>query len=207
MTTPLEVDHFIYATPDVDRTVAELGERLGLGFLVGGKHPAWGTRNAILPLGNRCYFEVIGPDEASADVPGGRIFGLDALTRPRLIWWAVRPVLMALTCNELKAAGFIPGQVTQGSRERPDGSRISWRLTDPRVVLCDGILPMVIDWEGGDHPGAASTGVTLGGFELHHPDGVALSARFGRLGLPEVRPAGEAAIVVHLESRHGRVTV
>lgn len=204
---PLEIDHFIYATPDVDATARELGERLGVEFRPGGRHPQWGTRNAILPLGGRLYFEVIGPDESASEVPGGRILGLDALASPRMMWWAVRPFLMPLTCGEFETAGFIPGDVLPGRRERPDGSVLTWQLTDPRVRLLDGVLPMVIDWEEGEHPGEDDSGVTLGGFELRHPDHARLAPVFETLGLPVVRAGDVPGIVVHLDSPAGRVTL
>ena len=207
MTVPLDVDHFIYATPDADGTAADLGARLGVELRRGGSHPGWGTRNHVLPLGDDLYLEVIGPDEEQADTPGGRILGIDALEGPRMVWWAVRPFLMPLTCGEFETAGFIPGEVITGRRDRPDGSRLEWQLTDPRVVLAGGILPMVIDWEGGEHPGASTTGARLKGFELRHPEHRELTLKFADLGLPSVEPGDAPEIVVHLEGPGGTVTL
>lgn len=54
------VDHLVYATPDVDRTVDELERRLGIRAAPGGRDPARGTKNALLALGARSYLEIVG---------------------------------------------------------------------------------------------------------------------------------------------------
>lgn len=207
MPEPLELDHLLYATPDVDATVADLEARFGVSFSPGGRHPGWGTRNAILPLGNRLYLEVIGPDEAQPEAEGRRIVGVDRLSEPRLAWWAVRPFLMPLTCGEFETAGFVPGPVIEGRRERADGTTLVWQITNPRVRLLDGLLPLVIDWEGAAHPGAADSGVTLKEFVLRHPDHGSLSPTFVELGLPKVDPGEAPALEATFATPNGLVTL
>jgi len=204
---PLELDHLLYATPDVDATVTELEERFGVAFAGGGRHPDWGTRNRILPLGNRLYLEVIGPDEARDDMDGKRILGVDRLEAPSLMWWAVRPFLLPLTCGEFETAGYVPGEIIQGRRELADGSTLAWQMTDPHVRLLDGLLPLVIDWDyDSGHPGDAETpGITLEDLRLEHPDHAELGTSFLHLGLPEVR-AGEApALIATFTTPNGTV--
>jgi len=207
MSIPLELDHLLYATPDVDATVAELQSRFGVPFRGGGRHPGWGTRNRILPLGDRTYLEVIGPDEAQAGTGTPPILGVDRLVEPRLAWWAVRPFLMPLTCGEFETVGFVPGEVVTGRRVRDDGSELSWQVTDPRVRLLDGILPLVIDWEGEAHPGAEDSGVTLRSLRLEHPDHELLAPRFADLGLPAVHPGPAPALIAIFDAPGGEVTL
>lgn len=207
MSIPLELDHLLYATPDVDATVAELEDRLGAPFHGGGRHPGWGTRNRILPLGSRTYLEVIGPDEAQAGASERPILDVDRLTEPRLAWWAVRPFLMPLTCGEFETVGFVPGEVVTGRRTLDDGSELVWQITDPRVRLVDGLLPLIIDWEGAAHPGAGSSGVELTTFRLEHPDHAALNDVFPDLGLPGVQPGDVPALVATFRGPTGAEVV
>ncbi len=207
MTPQLELDHLIFVTPDVDATVADLEARLGVTFEAGGRLPAWGTRNRILPLGDRSYLEVMGPDESANAPEGGRILDLDRRTEPSMAWWAVRPFLMELTCGDFQAAGFQHGDVIQGRRELPDGDTLVWEMTDPHLRVEDGMVPLVIDWDGAAHPGDGPAAATLRELRLEHPDHARLSGPFVDIGLPEVHPAEAPAIVATLEGPGGTLTL
>lgn len=207
MNGPLELDHLLYATPDVDATVAELESRFGVTFRPGGRHPGWGTRNRILPLGGRLYLEVIGPDERQPETAGNRILNVDLLDAPRLAWWAVRPSTMAATCAEFGAAGFVPGEVIEGRRELHGGDTLTWRITDPHVRVLDGLLPLLIDWEGTTHPGADASGMTLTDFRLEHPDHARLLPIFRSLGLRAVAPGDAPALIATFDTPNGSVTL
>ncbi len=203
----LELDHLLYATPDVDATVAELEDRFGVEFRPGGRHPAWATRNRILPLGDRLYLEVIGPDHDAPAPERPRILGLDTLAAPSLRWWAVRPFLLPLTCGEFETAGYVPGEIIQGRRELEAGGELAWQMTDPHTRLLDGLLPLVIDWEyDSAHPGDDSTpGVNLSDFRLEHPDHAVLGPVFENLRLQPVHAADSPALVARFDTPNGVV--
>lgn len=145
--------------------------------------PGWGTRNAILSLGGNRYLEIVGVDEAQPEAAGRRVFGVDALSHPRLLTWAVGTADLPARKAALLDEGFDLGEVLPGERVRPDGSRLSWSLTDPYADRLGGIVPFLISWDGSSHPGATPSGCTLSRFRLHHPLGVGLEAALGRAGI------------------------
>ena len=57
----MRLDHLAYAAgPEgLAACVQRLGANLGAGFTDGGIHPAFGTRNFVLPLADGCYVEVV----------------------------------------------------------------------------------------------------------------------------------------------------
>src|SRR4029079_8107647 len=85
-----QVDHLLYATPDLDLGVAAIEKLLGVHATTGGQHLGFGTRNALLALGPLTYLEIIGPDPAQPKPAGPRRFGVDDLKAPQLIGWVSR---------------------------------------------------------------------------------------------------------------------
>jgi len=56
------VDHLVYATPDLERGIAEIKRLVGVRATPGGKHPGRGTRNAFIALGPNSFLEIVAPD-------------------------------------------------------------------------------------------------------------------------------------------------
>ena len=90
------IDHLVYGAPDLGAAVNDLERRFGVGAAAGGKHLGIGTHNALLALGPRTYLEVIAPDPDQPVPANARPFGLDELTAPRLVGWA-------LGCDDIDA--------------------------------------------------------------------------------------------------------
>lgn len=204
---PAALDHLVYATPDLDRTVAEVTELTGVRPVGGGSHPGRGTRNLLLGLGGGAYFEIIGPDPEQPAPAGPRWFGIDALTGPRLVTWAARVTGIAARVAEARARGVDPGGPVAMARRTPDGARISWRLTPPGT----GLMPFLLDWGDTPHPSGGGLPVLpLVSLRATHPDPGAARRELAALGVrwPGERiAAGPAAgLTAVLEGRHGRVS-
>jgi hypothetical protein len=156
------IDHLVYAVPDL-----ALADDLGLGLSPGGPHIGLGTRNFLASLGGGAYLEVIGPDPDQPTPEGPRPFGIDDLSAPKLVAWAVRVENINEVVDRAKAQGYDPGPVMSMSRRRPDGVLLEWLLTPP----AGGVLPFLIDWGSTPHPAnSLPAGLELRSFTASHPD-------------------------------------
>ena len=201
------IDHLVYATPDLNRGVEEIEKLLGVRASAGGQHPGRGTRNALLALGPTTYLEIIAPDPEQPPPKEPRPFGIDRIKESRLVAWFVSGYDLERLRDEAVSKGVPLGEVKSGSRRRPDGVQLSWRFTDPSVLVGDGIFPLFIDWGESPHPaGTAAKGATLVSLRAEHPDvrGVTGMLRQLELDLPVERGQSPALIAV-IEGPRGRV--
>jgi hypothetical protein len=148
----LRVDHVIYVVDDLDVAAARFMDELGLGSVVGGRHPGWGTANRIVPLGQQ-YVELVAvADRAEA---AGSDFGHSVMRSAArgggLAGWAVASDDLEGIARRLNLG------ITRGERTRPDGSTLRWRFAGVARALATGALPFFIQWDAlpAGHPGAA----------------------------------------------------
>lgn len=194
--------------PDLARGVDDLAQRLGVRASPGGSHEGRGTHNALLALGGRTYLEIIAPDPAQADPPAPRRFGLDLMRHPGLAGWALRPADIEEQVRAARAAGYDPGPVRAMSRIRPDGVRLSWRLTSGAGEL-EPVLPFLIDWGDTPHPSESSAAsCRLVEVSVEHPDPDRINILLRALGADvAVNRAPEPALVAALETPAGNVVL
>jgi hypothetical protein len=201
------VDHLVYATPDLQLGIDRIETLLGVRASAGGQHPGRGTRNALLSLGPGAYLEIIGPDPEQPAPAQPRPFGIDDLREPRLMAWAAKGSGLEQLAREAARGGVMLGAVISGSRRRTDGVMLSWRYTDPRTVVADGIVPFFIDWGRTPHPSAsAAPGASLVAFRAEHPDPQRVQNTLSRLGIDlAVRRGSRAALIAVVSRPRGRV--
>jgi len=170
---PSELDHLLVAVPSLDEGIATCERLLGVRPERGGRHAPWGTHNALVGLGGRCYLELLALDpeaNAAAQAQGVATFGLRSSGAAHVIGWCAACRDLPRRVREAAAAGVDIGEPIEGGRERPDGSRVSWRITPPRF-LGEGLVPFFIDWGASAHPAAsAPAGCRLRRLEAEHPD-------------------------------------
>jgi len=201
------VDHLVYATPDLAAGVGRLEKLLGIRGSPGGQHPGRGTRNALIALGPASYIEIIGPDPEQPKPEGARPFGIDDLSGPKLAAWAVKGHGLDEIVANARRQGVMLGEVTTGSRRRPDGLLLTWRYTNPQAVVADRLVPFFIDWGTTPHPAtAAAAGASLVGLRAEHPDAARVQAMLDQIGINlRVARGARPALVATVDSPRGRV--
>lgn len=146
------VDHLVLATPVFEDGVRYITDLFGVEPVMGGRHPVYGTRNALVGLGRSCYFEIIGPDTEVLEQRDVHAFAIHELDGPRLITWAAKAEDLDALTDAARRNMVDLGTVTQGSRQRPDGTELTWTFTDPLAARNGGVLPFFIDWGDTEHP-------------------------------------------------------
>jgi hypothetical protein len=138
----LRLDHVVSAVPDLDEAAVRFRVEFGLDSAAGGRHERWGTANRIVPLGDR-YLELIAAvDEDSASRSA---FGRGVLERASEGggWLTI-----AVATDDVDAvASRLRLDVVSGSRTRPDGEVVRWRmagLEDPRR---EPWMPFFVTWD------------------------------------------------------------
>ncbi len=118
------IDHVLIAVEDLDIAV-ETYERLGFQVLRGGKHPNMGTHNALVPLADGTYLELIGVWDGELAAQAAP-FVLAALEREnRLARFVLASDNLDADVIAIRARGFDVGDAQAGEREAPTGKK--WR--------------------------------------------------------------------------------
>ena len=205
-----ELDHLIFASPDLQAGVDHIRALTGAEPVAGGPHPGHGSRNELLTFDNRTYFEIIGVDPEQPDPSHPRPFGLDDLDAPKLAGYAIHPVggeTLDDVVAAMQAAGMNPGSVAEMSRRKPDGELLSWTLTrgGDSGAASGGALPFAIDW--GASPSPATTLPSMGrlvSLTVSHPD-PAMRAAAAALGVGVEVVEGPSTLTAHVETVNGLV--
>ncbi len=154
----IAIDHVVLPVADVARAASEIESRYGLASIEGGRHPAWGTANRIIPLGDG-YVELVAL--ADRETAAHSAFGrwVASAIPGRLLGWAVRT-------DAIDSVGRRLGlTVVPGFRATPGGARITWRSAGVEVAAREPGLPFFIQWgDGVPLPGATP---------VRHPGGPA----------------------------------
>jgi Glyoxalase-like domain len=163
----VELDHVLIAVADLGEAAQEMHLRHGLCSVEGGRHPAWGTANRIVPLGDS-YLELVAVvDPATATTSAfGRWVASGASTTAHPIGWAVRTSQL----DEIAQRLDLP--VHAGSRTTAAGDELQWRSAGIDEAAAEPSLPFFIQW--------APQTVLPGRASVRHPAG---AARISRLVL------------------------
>lgn len=197
------IDHVIYAHPDLDAAVAEIEELFGVRAAGGGQHSGRGTHNKVLALGPRTYLELIAPDPGQPEPSRPRPYGVEGITRGRLVGWALASDDIEGAVARACSMGFDPGGVIDGQRVSATGTMLRWRVSGNAQTA--GLVPFLIDWGDTPHPAVgAATGLDLVSVHLEHPEPPTLARALAAMRADvEVRKASARALVARIGGPHG----
>jgi Glyoxalase-like domain len=204
------IDHLVLAGPDLDGLVAWFADVSGIVPAAGGAHVGLGTRNALVALGGSTYLELIGPDPDQPEPAAPRPFGIDALERPGLVTWCLRPTMPLDEAVEItRRHGWEPGTVAAMRRRRPDGELLEWRLTLRPMSGDVAALPFFIDWLDSEHPTARlPVSAALTSLTASHRDPDRLRSLLAALGSSEVEVTdGPPSLTAELTTPNGAMTI
>jgi hypothetical protein len=202
------IDHVVIAVADLTAAGREIESRHGLASVEGGLHPAWGTANRIVPLGDS-YLElvaVVDPAKAATS-PFGRWVASGASSTPRPIGWVVR------TSHLDQLARRLHLDVRAGSRTASGGVQLRWHSAGIDEAAAEPSLPFFIEWEAQTpFPGQGAVRHRAGNARIAR---LVLDANPGRLAdwlgpnqLPIVVRAGRPAVsAIYISSDAGEIAI
>lgn len=180
------VDHLVIAATTLAQGCDFVESGLGARPQRGGRHPAMGTHNALLKLGERLFLEVIAIDPQGVVPPRPRWFDLDEprvratlAEGPRLIHYVARTDdIEALSARSpIDLGDIVPA--TRGD--------LRWRITVPADghLPARGLVPTLIQWSDTRHPADSlpDHGLSLVALAGEHPDPAPVRNALARLGL------------------------
>lgn len=135
----LGIDHILIAVEDLE-LATETYQNLGFEVLQGGEHPKMGTANALVPLADGTYLELIAiwDEELAQEMVPNLVRTLQS--ENRLANFALASDNLDADLQAIQARGLEMSDVRDGERTRPDGTRVAWRSSAP----ADPHMPFII---------------------------------------------------------------
>jgi hypothetical protein len=136
-------DHFIILVNDLDAAM-DTFRRMGFEVGTGGEHPAFGSINALVPLADGSYFELLAFRDAALAESSFWGEGVRKLkVREGFGGFVLNSNDLTTDVRQARERGLQIGDARPGQRMRPDGRQVSWNsaLVDGTPT---GTLPFLI---------------------------------------------------------------
>jgi hypothetical protein len=193
------IDHFMWAAIDLKSASSEFERLTGVRPSFGGRHPGFGTHNALVSMSNGSYMEVLALDPEQ-DAKNPIVNEIAQLTSPEILAFHIARSDLESVANVLEGMNIAYTGPLELGRERPDGATLRWRLLFPESPVFKHALPIFIDWMDAPHPStSAPAGCELTRFEVGHPNNVELTLLYEKLDV--------SLPVVHSEQAFAKATL
>lgn len=206
---PAHLDHIIFAAPELEQGMDVIESILDTRPVIGGRHPNFGTHNALLSIGDNIYLEVIAPDP-DLEIPPHGLFLEEAFQKPpHLATWVIRSYNIEETLSGIDNTIVQMGALQSGSRMTPDGQKVEWKLSDPYVLPMGGAIPFIIDWGSTPHPSSSLPNAGhLIGLSLDHPDPSTVDRVLRHLGTAiDIKQSSDFRLTAFLEKDGNTITM
>lgn len=206
-----QIDHIVYAVPNLAEAINWFENISGVRPTIGGKHANQGTKNALVNLGDGCYLELITVDDENTHINAPRWMGVDLLDGPsKTSRWSLKSDELERDSQIIKAYNPEMGVIHQGQRKTTSGQLLSWQMTLPLAQPQVELVPFMTDWQYSDfHPtDKMEEQCQLIALHLYHPHPAAIQPTIDALGLDmKVEKSVRIAIELSLGTPKGVVRI
>lgn len=167
-----KLDHLVVAAADLNTGREYIEALLGVETEPGGRHDSMGTHNRLLRLGDDQYLEIIAIDPGGRRPERARWFALDEpamqsriQSTPALVTWVAR------SSGIDESAARPPYKDLEIHDMARDDLRWRMTFTPGGSLLYDGMLPLLIEWQGDTAPPGRlpDSGCALNRFAIQSP--------------------------------------
>lgn len=205
----MNIDHLVYAVPDLAQAISEFELKLGIAPVFGGQHLTKGTKNALLNLGDGAYLELLALDLTNDRVQSPRWMGIDLIEQPQMVRWALKTDQINQVSRQLSAFHPAHGQIETGERQQANGEFLRWQMCLPTATPVVDILPFFVDWSSSRHHPCdqLEKGCSLQEIQLFHPQPQSIEPLFEALNIPLTIQEGTQAIRLTIASPKGSLSL
>jgi len=202
------IDHIVYAVPDLEFAIDDLEKRTGVRPVLGGTHTSQGTKNALLNLGNTCYLEILSTDKNNVDIKPPRWMGIDLIDRPTISRWSLKSSDLQKDSTVLQKYHSDMGTIHAGQRKMTNGQLLTWEMMMPLSNPKVEVIPFMTDWQQSvSHPtDQLSDDCQICKIQFIHPEPKLINMVFYELDVNiKVAKGASAAILLEIQTPNGIV--
>ncbi len=150
----MDFDHLVVAAKLPEQAKKDMNMKHGVVGVKGGEHNAWGTYNHLAFFNNQAYIEWLGVQDYDTALNSGNPLIQHLMHNHEQD--VEGPITFALRTSDMDSLIEYWDEERidyegpfEGSRTKPSGSTLSWRMLFPKFDFESKVLPFVIEWADG----------------------------------------------------------